>query len=275
MMSTRSFKLILCALVLSLAAGCGWMSKMGSKVGGMFKSAPPAEAKEAASPAVVSGGDSSHHLGDGSGTRVASGSGECVNLGHSVATGHPGECAGVATAAAPQPAETPPPPAAPEPVAQPVPAPEPVAAAPTPAPEIERGEVVKAAPALAEFTLNADALFAYRKSDAASMNAAGRRKLDEIAAKIADINTAISRIDIVGHADRLGPSDANQTLSERRAETVKQYLAQKGVDANLISAEGRGEEDPVVHCKGEKRTAKLINCLAPNRRVDVVIRGAK
>ena len=42
----------------------------------------------------------------------------------------------------------------------------------------------------------------------------------------------------------------------------------KGVNPSLITAEGKGEENPVMECKKFKRAA-LIKCLEPNRRVEV------
>ena len=60
----------------------------------------------------------------------------------------------------------------------------------------------------------------------------------------------------------------NQKLSERRAVAVKTYLANKGIESNRLKAQGKGEADPVVICSDKKLPA-LINCLEPNRRVEV------
>jgi len=76
------------------------------------------------------------------------------------------------------------------------------------------------------------------------------------------------RFRITGHADRLGPEPYNLKLSLRRAETVKQYLAGKGVDARVIQLEAKGESDPVKRCKGGATPATKA-CLAPNRRAEV------
>ncbi|WP_210516630.1 OmpA family protein [Hymenobacter terricola] len=51
---------------------------------------------------------------------------------------------------------------------------------------------------------------------------------------------------IIGHADSRGTDEFNQALSERRAEAVKRYFTNKGVDANRIITEGRGESEPVA-----------------------------
>jgi OOP family OmpA-OmpF porin len=92
-------------------------------------------------------------------------------------------------------------------------------------------------------------------------------KLDEIAALL-NGNTSIDNVTISGYADRLGNDKYNQKLSERRAVSVKEYLVAKGVGANRLTAEGKGEANPVVTCDNKKR-ADLIKCLEPNRRVEV------
>ena len=136
--------------------------------------------------------------------------------------------------------------------------------APIPAPEFEK------------ISLSADVLFKFDRYREKDMSAAGRAKLDEVADKIKGYITAtIDHIDLIGHTDRLGSDAYNQRLSERRAKTVKNYLVKKGVDGGKMADKGRGEREPVVQCKGNKATKKLIRCLQPNRRVDVEVHGVK
>jgi OOP family OmpA-OmpF porin len=81
----------------------------------------------------------------------------------------------------------------------------------------------------------------------------------------------------VGHADRFGSAAYNQKLSERRAEAVKNYLVAKGVEANRVYTEGKGSAQPVTNaeaCKGAK-SAKVVECLQPDRRVEVEIIGTR
>jgi outer membrane protein OmpA-like peptidoglycan-associated protein len=137
-------------------------------------------------------------------------------------------------------------------------------AAPIPAPEYEK------------ISLSADVLFKFDRYREKDMLPAGRAKLDDVADKINNyIVDTIDHIDLTGHTDRLGSDAYNQRLSERRAKTVKNYLVKKGVDGSKITDKGRGEHEPVVQCKGNKATKKLIRCLQPNRRVDVEIHGVK
>ena len=67
--------------------------------------------------------------------------------------------------------------------------------------------------------------------------------LDRVMQAIGELGS--SSVTLVGHADRAGPSDYNQGLSERRAAAVRNYLLGKGTTAG-ISPSGQGEEDPRV-----------------------------
>jgi outer membrane protein OmpA-like peptidoglycan-associated protein len=77
---------------------------------------------------------------------------------------------------------------------------------------------------------------------------------------------------VTGHTDRLGSDAYNQDLSLRRANAVRDYLVFKGVPRDRIETLGMGEKQPVVQCDQKDRKA-LIACLAPNRRVEVEVKG--
>ncbi len=145
------------------------------------------------------------------------------------------------------------------------PPPPPVAApAPPPAPAPK--------PAAQKITLAADALFDFNK---AVLRPEGVAKLDEVAAKAKDVNLEV--ILAVGHADRIGSDTYNQKLSERRAEAVKAHLVGKGIEANRVYTEGKGEKQPKSKdctMKPESRTnKKLVECLQPDRRVEIELIG--
>ncbi|HWB64270.1 MAG TPA: OmpA family protein [Chitinophagales bacterium] len=53
-------------------------------------------------------------------------------------------------------------------------------------------------------------------------------------------------IEIAGHTDNVGSADANQKLSEDRANAVKQYLVKKGIADNRVQAKGYGDTQPVA-----------------------------
>ena len=128
-------------------------------------------------------------------------------------------------------------------------------------------------PTTQRVSIEDDALFAFDKSGTADMNAAGKAKLDEFANKVKQFDK-LNAIRIVGYTDRLGKEDYNQSLSERRAETVRNYLVNRGVPAGVISAEGRGERNPVQQCSDNLSRQALIDCLQPNRRVDIEVDGS-
>ena len=74
---------------------------------------------------------------------------------------------------------------------------------------------------------------------------------------------------VTGYTDRIGTAAYNQKLSENRATKVKDYIVSQGIDASRLQAVGKGEADPVADCKGI-RGEKLVQCLAPNRRVMIL-----
>lgn len=145
---------------------------------------------------------------------------------------------------------------------------------------VKKAEPVKAAapgptpkPAAQKVTLAADALFDF---DKAVLRSEGKTKLDDVTDKLKGMKLEV--IIAVGHTDRVGSDKYNQKLSEKRAEAVKAYLVGKGVEPNRVYTEGKGEKQPVTgdKCgKTEKKSKKLIECLQPDRRVEIEVIGTK
>ena len=69
---------------------------------------------------------------------------------------------------------------------------------------------------------------------------------------------------IEGHTDNVGSEDFNLGLSQRRADAVRSYLLQQGVDASRIEASGMGEGVPVA--SNGTATGRQ-----QNRRVEIII----
>jgi outer membrane protein OmpA-like peptidoglycan-associated protein len=99
----------------------------------------------------------------------------------------------------------------------------------------------------------------------------GRAELDAAIAKIR-AQDGVTRIDVVGHTDRIGSEEANRALSQARAETVKRYLTGHGLDAQRIRASGAGSSQTVSHCPPGK-TPEVIKCLQADRRVTLTVYG--
>jgi OOP family OmpA-OmpF porin len=115
----------------------------------------------------------------------------------------------------------------------------------------------------------------YFDFDRSALRPAESPKLDALAAKLKERKYA--RIDIVGHADRIGEAPHNDALSRKRADAAVAYLTAKGIDAARSHAEGKGESDTAIAegCKdmGPERgdNEKLVACLQEDRRVDVAV----
>ena len=121
------------------------------------------------------------------------------------------------------------------------------------------------------YVLNEDVLFAYAKAD---LKAEGRQALDNLLATLIKINPSQSAIVVIGHTDRIGSDNYNQKLSERRAQTVLNYLVEKGVPAEIITSRGMGKSQPVTGTKcNALRGANLKACLAPDRRVEIEVKA--
>jgi OOP family OmpA-OmpF porin len=148
-----------------------------------------------------------------------------------------------------EPPPPPPPPAPPKAAPPPPPPPPPPPAPPKPTTE--------------KITFAADALFDFDKY---VIKPEARAKLDDLVSKLAGVNLEV--IVAVGHTDWIGTEEYNLGLSARRANAVKQYLVSKGIEANRIYTEGKGEKQPVA----DNRTAEGR---AKNRRVEIEVIGTR
>ena len=106
-------------------------------------------------------------------------------------------------------------------------------------------------------------LFDTNKSD---IKPNSRASLDDLVGKIGDLKLEV--LVVTGHTDSTGSQAYNEKLSVRRAEAVKAYLVGKGMEANRIYTEGKGERQPVADNKTAQGRAQ-------NRRVEVEVVGTR
>lgn len=98
---------------------------------------------------------------------------------------------------------------------------------------------------------------------------------DQVKADLDSLVNAVQNADLIhdititGHSDKLGPAPYNEKLALGRAQAVKDYLVTKGIPAERIVTTSDGGSNPLVTCSGIQNNAKLIQCLAPNRRVEI------
>jgi len=106
-----------------------------------------------------------------------------------------------------------------------------------------------------------DVLFDTGKSDL-------RPQAREALAKLSGIvlNYPSLRLAIEGYTDSTGTADFNQTLSEKRAAAVRDYLVSQGLDAGALSSQGFGMNNPVADNSTAQGRQK-------NRRVEIVVSG--
>jgi outer membrane protein OmpA-like peptidoglycan-associated protein len=139
--------------------------------------------------------------------------------------------------------EAPPPPPPPP---APAPAPPPPAEEPAPAPQAQR---------IVLRGVNFDLDKADIRPDAGVI-------LDEAASQLSQVPG--TRVSVEGHTDSTGADAYNQSLSERRASSVRDYLVSKGVEGGRLSTAGYGESQPVA----DNATAEGR---ALNRRVELKV----
>lgn len=109
-------------------------------------------------------------------------------------------------------------------------------------------------------TLSGGVLFASNRSD---LLPSAQSKLNEVANALTK-NDSDSKIVVEGHTDSQGGAAYNQDLSQRRAQTVRDYLVSRSIAADRVTAAGFGLTRPIAdNASAEGR--------ANNRRVEIVV----
>jgi OOP family OmpA-OmpF porin len=99
-------------------------------------------------------------------------------------------------------------------------------------------------------------------SDSSELTTPSKISLDATAAELA--RHPDMRVEIAGHTSSTGPAEYNQMLSERRAQSVADYLISKGLDADRFTVKGYGESEPIADNTTREGRAR-------NRRVEMRI----
>ncbi|MCB1957969.1 MAG: OmpA family protein [Rhodocyclaceae bacterium] len=227
----------------------------------------------AASPLLMAG-DVGPYVVDQRGQPMRSGQNLCWRTGYwspgaaetSLIDGRPAACTcepdliPANACASPAVAAPPPPPAAPQTAAVSPVAPPPVSAVTGPV----------------KVKLSAEARFRFNTS---VLDDDSRRRLDALASELAGVELEV--VLAVGHADRIGPESYNQEISEKRAAEVKAYLIGKGIPADRIYTEGKGEKQPthLTDCADlgpeARHNLRLVACLEADRRVEIEAIGIR
>jgi outer membrane protein OmpA-like peptidoglycan-associated protein len=108
-------------------------------------------------------------------------------------------------------------------------------------------------------TLNGGILFDTGKT---ALKPGAKSTLSKIAKQLAADPSL--KIAVEGHTDNVGGTSMNQSLSEKRANAVRDYLVSAGISGDHITADGKGEESPIA-------TNKTTAGRQQNRRVELVI----
>jgi peptidoglycan-associated lipoprotein len=119
----------------------------------------------------------------------------------------------------------------------------------------------EAAVAVARDALTDIVFFEY---DSDEINAAAERKLEAKAA-VLRANPGV-RLRIEGHCDQRGSTEYNLALGQRRAEAVRAYLVNLGIDESRLSTLSYGKERPLVEGDDEETFAR-------NRRAEFTLAG--
>jgi len=202
--------------------------KIDYRIGGLITSIAASVLFASSAIAHEGGMANQSYVGDSSGQNVMDSSGDCVRTSSWKVEDMTVECG-----------------------AEP-PAPEVKAEAPPPPPPPPMVKYEKT-------TMSTSALFDF---DSATLKEEGKVALQALGDDIKSKSGKVVDIDIIGHTDSTGPAEYNQGLSERRAQSVADYIVAEGIDATIIDVSGAGENNPIASNATREGRAE-------NRRVDI------
>jgi len=105
----------------------------------------------------------------------------------------------------------------------------------------------------------------------ASLSPEMKDRLDTLATTLRSQQN-VRGVRIFGYADRIGSPSYNERLSKKRAETVRHYLAVRGlINMRVTETKWFGATEPATNCPADISREELISCLQKDRRVEVEI----
>lgn len=140
---------------------------------------------------------------------------------------------------------------------------------------LERGDAVDAPPvareevnklfsyAIAAQPLRPVSFLLYFLQDTDEYTPESKDAFEKVFAEIA--RRKVAEIAVIGHTDRVGAVEYNDTLSLRRAERVRRDFVERGIPTNAINVAGRGEREPIVLTADDVSEPR-------NRRVEINVR---
>ncbi|MTV39601.1 OmpA family protein [Duganella radicis] len=96
-------------------------------------------------------------------------------------------------------------------------------------------------------------------SGKATLTPSGQTILDEMAAALHKVKG--KKVEVIGHTDNVGPRESNRALSQARAEAVRTYLNEKGINPEMVMVSGQGPDRPVAENTSAEGRAR-------NRRIE-------
>jgi outer membrane protein OmpA-like peptidoglycan-associated protein len=132
------------------------------------------------------------------------------------------------------------------------------------APPVARDEVTKLfSYAIAAQPQRPISFLLYFQLDTDEYTPESSEAFDKVFAEIA--RRKVAEITVIGHTDRVGALEYNDTLSLRRAERVRRDFVDRGIPDSAINVAGRGEREPIVATADEVSEPR-------NRRVEISVR---
>lgn len=111
----------------------------------------------------------------------------------------------------------------------------------------------------------------YFNFDRSVLSPGSKERLNTLAS-VLKANQSVKEARVVGFADRIGSTEYNEKLSQRRAEVVRDYLIANGyTNARVTETRWVGESESSTDCPVKEARDQMIKCLHDDRKVEVEI----